>query len=326
MLDWACVETLRHSGVRIEELCELTHLSLRHYQRTSGEKIALLVIAPSKTDRERVIPMSAELFHVIAQAIRRHTRDGRPNPLISRFDGHEKVWSAEMPFLFQRLMGAGRSVIGPAAVLAMLKRRCQELADMHPGYRTTKFTPHDFRRIFATELVNSGLPIHIGAALLGHLNLQTTRGYVAVFDEDVVRHYMAHLAERRQVRPVEEYRETTTEEWEEFEEHFDKRKVELGSCARPYGTPCQHEHACIRCPVLNVNPKMLFRLNELEADLLARRERAHSEGWSGEIEGIDLTLSLLRAKRDSAERFVRKPVVDLGMPVPRSGPPQQDMT
>ena len=34
----------------------------------------------------------------------------------------------------------------------------------------------------------------------------------------------------------------------EFEEHFDKRKVELGSCARPYGTPCQHEHACIRCP------------------------------------------------------------------------------
>jgi hypothetical protein len=28
-------------------------------------------------------------------------------------------------------------------------------------------------------LVNHGLPIHIGAALLGHLNLETTRGYVA---------------------------------------------------------------------------------------------------------------------------------------------------
>jgi hypothetical protein len=59
-----------------------------------------------------------------------------------------------------------------------------------------------------------------------------------------------------------------------------KRKVELGSCARPYGTPCQHEHACIRCPMLNVNPKMIGRLNELEADLLACRERAHAEGWS----------------------------------------------
>ena len=31
-----------------------------------------------------------------------------------------------------------------------------------------RFTPHDFRRIFATDLVNNGLLIHIGAALLGH--------------------------------------------------------------------------------------------------------------------------------------------------------------
>ncbi|MGW5220902.1 hypothetical protein ACWEQA_23845 [Nocardia sp. NPDC004085] len=45
----------------------------RQYQRANGEVIALLVIAPSKTDRERVIPMSAELFHVIAQIIKRHT-------------------------------------------------------------------------------------------------------------------------------------------------------------------------------------------------------------------------------------------------------------
>jgi hypothetical protein len=55
--DWAVVETLRHSGVRIEELCELTHLSVRQYQRSNGEVIALLVITPSKTDRERVIPV-----------------------------------------------------------------------------------------------------------------------------------------------------------------------------------------------------------------------------------------------------------------------------
>ncbi|WP_307680373.1 tyrosine-type recombinase/integrase [Streptomyces sp. V4I2] len=39
-------------------------------------------------------------------------------------------------------------------------------------------TPHDFRRLFATDIVNGGLPIHIGAAFLGHLNLQTTQGYV----------------------------------------------------------------------------------------------------------------------------------------------------
>ncbi|MFD0723799.1 site-specific integrase [Streptomyces globosus] len=322
--DWASVEALRHSGVRIEELCELTHLSIRQYQRANGEVIALLVVEPSKTDRERVIPMSAELFHVIASIIRRHTRHGRTIPLVSRYDNHDKVWSAPMPFLFQRQNGATPVVFSTAAIQRMISRRCESLSETNPAFRDVKFTPHDFRRIFATELVNSGLPIHIGAALLGHLNIQTTRGYVAVFDEDVVRHYQAHLHHRRQVRPTGEYRDTTPQEWNEFEEHFDRRKVELGSCGRPYGTPCQHEHACVRCPMLQVNPKMLPRLIELEADLLARRSRAESEGWIGEIEGIDLTLTFLRIKRDETQRRAQHPPVDLGIPRPRTSKPPGD--
>ncbi|MFP8887049.1 tyrosine-type recombinase/integrase [Streptomyces mangrovi] len=312
--DWASVETLRHSGVRIEEMCELTHLSIRQYQRSNGEVIALLVIAPSKTDRERVIPMSAELFHVIASIIRRHARRGRPIPLISRHDPHDKVWSAPMPFLFQRQNGATPKVFNPGTIQQMISRRCQALAEVHPGFRGLKFTPHDFRRIFTTELVNSGLPIHIGAALLGHLSVQTTRGYVAVFDEDVIRHYQSHLHQRRQIRPTHEYRDATAQEWEEFEEHFDRRKVELGSCGRPYGTPCQHEHACIRCPMLQVNPKMLGRLEELEADLLTRLQRAEDENWLGEAEGINLTLTFLRAKREETQRRARRPPVHLGLP------------
>ncbi|MFE9238062.1 tyrosine-type recombinase/integrase [Streptomyces sp. NPDC007007] len=316
--DWAAVETLRHSGARIEEMCEISYLSIRHYQRKNGEMVALLVISPSKTDRERVIPMSAELFHVIASVIRRHTRDGNAVPLLRRFDLHDKVWSPPMPFLFQRKIGSTRSVISPNTVLTSLARHSRDLAEQHPAFRSVKFTPHDFRRIFATELVNSGLPIHIGATLLGHLNIQTTRGYVAVFDEDVIRHYLAHLNERRQVRPDHEYRATSSDEWDEFEEHFDKRKVELGACGRPYGTPCQHEHACVRCPMLQVSPKMISRLDDLETDLVARRTRAQAEGWAGEIEGLDLTLQLLRAKRDDTNRRTRRPTVDLGIPTPRA--------
>ncbi len=282
------------------------------------------MIAPSKTDRERVIPMSAELFHAIASVIRRHTQAGRSIPLLSRFDPHDKVWSPHLPFLFQRLIGSTHRVIASGTALNMIKRLCDELADQHPGFRTTRFTPHDFRRIFATELVNSGLPIHIGAALLGHLNIQTTRGYVAVFDEDIVRHYVAFLDQRRELRPIEEYREATTEEWAEFDEHFDKRKVELGACGRPYGTPCQHEHACIRCPMLHVSPKMLARLDELETDLLDRRTRAEAENWAGEIEGIDMTLTFLRAKRDDTQRRLRRPAVNLGIPaLTRPADPQE---
>ena len=240
--DWAYVEVLRHTGVRVEELVELAHTSIRQYQRPTGEVIALLVIAPSKTDRERVIPMSAELFHVIAMIVLRQTRCG-PIPSIPRYDGHERVWTAPMPYLFQRQIGGVRKVTSPGTILNNLRKQCQVIGETNPAFRGLHFTPHDFRRLFATDLVNNGLPIHIGAALLGHVSLQTTQGYVAVFEEDVIRHVQDFLARRRAMRPSEEYRPATTEEWQEFEENFDKRKVELGSCGRPYGTDCQHEHA-----------------------------------------------------------------------------------
>ncbi len=66
--------------------------------------------------------------------------------------------------------------------------------------------------------------------------------------------------------------------------------------------------------MLHLNPTMLARLDELETDLLARRERAETEGWAGEIEGIDLTLTFLRAKRDEAQRRADRPAVELGIP------------
>ena len=201
----------------------------------------------------------------------------------------------------------------------MLKRPCHTLAQTRPEFTGLTFSAHDFRRIFTTELVNNGLPIHIGAAVLGHLSLETTRGYVAVFNEDLIRHYQGFLGRRRQLRARS--RSTgrpPTHEWTEFEEHFDKRKVELGTCGRPYGTPCAHEHACIRCPVLQVSPTMLSRLDEIESDLLVRRERAEAERWHGEIEGIDLTLSFLRSKRAHTQRFTRR--AQLGLPQMRQPP------
>ncbi|MEU8470159.1 tyrosine-type recombinase/integrase [Streptomyces sp. NPDC029006] len=207
-----------------------------------------------------------------------------------------------------------------------VRRACNELALTPPDFKGVKFALHDFHRLFATELVNNGLPIHIGAALLGHLDIRTTRGYVAVYDEDVISNYHQFLARRRAERPKAEYRDPTPEEWSDFQEHFDKRRIELGSCGRPYGTPCQHEHACIRCPMLSVNPKMLPRLGEIEEDLQARRKRAIAENWQGEIEGIDLTLTFLRSKREQTRRFQGSGPVDLGFPHPRCPSQPGDQT
>jgi hypothetical protein len=54
---------------------------------------------------------------------------------------------------------------------------------------------------------------------------------------------------------------------------------------------------------------MLPRLEELEADLVQRRDQAVANGWKGEIEGIELTLTFLRSKRTQTRR-----AVSLGMP------------
>ncbi|MBY6414828.1 site-specific integrase [Rhodococcus sp. BP-252] len=310
---WAIVETLRFSGIRIEELTELSQLSVRQYQRPNGEVIALLVIAPSKTDRERVIPMSAELFHVIACVVRRIGAGGNTVPLATRYDDYERTTSDPQPFLFQRNIGQRIEAMTPKSIGVRLRHVCERLAETDPRFADAHFRPHDFRRLFATDLVNNGLPIHIGAALLGHLDLNTTRGYVAVFEEDVTRHYQAHLERRRALRPQDEYKPVTAEEWTEFETHFDKRKIELGSCGRPYATPCSHEHACIRCPMLHVDPKMVIRLTAIENDLEQRRARALAENWLGEVEGLDLTLTFLRAKRDEVER-TRRRTTSLGLP------------
>ncbi|HEV2452003.1 MAG TPA: hypothetical protein VGS62_08755, partial [Streptosporangiaceae bacterium] len=52
---WAIVEVLRATGIRIEELLEITHYSLVQYRLpATGEIVPLLQIAPSKTDTERL--------------------------------------------------------------------------------------------------------------------------------------------------------------------------------------------------------------------------------------------------------------------------------
>ncbi|MGI5485057.1 tyrosine-type recombinase/integrase [Streptomyces lavendofoliae] len=137
--------------------------------------------------------MSAELFHVIAQVIRRHRGTYGTVPIATRYDVHEKVWCPPLPYLFQTQTGLERQAMSNTTIWRRLRKCCTELAKTHPEFVGTTFSAHDFRRIFATDLVNSGLPIHIGAALLGHLNIQTARGYVAVFDDDIVRHYQQFL-------------------------------------------------------------------------------------------------------------------------------------
>ncbi|MEU6629951.1 hypothetical protein ABZ905_16925 [Streptomyces parvus] len=55
--------------------------------------------------------------------------------------------------------------------------------------------------------------------------------------------------------------------------------------------------------------------------ILLRRKRAQGEHWLGEVDGIDSTLTFLRAKQAEAARLVKRLVADLGIPRPRPDSP-----
>lgn len=297
---WAVVEVFRHTGIRREELLELTHRSLVAYTLPStGETIPLLHITPSKTDRERLIVVSPELADVLAELIAFVSGpDGRV-PLVIRYDVAERVHSQALPFLFQLPHGLNNQVLTGTRITKMLTVACEAGRIVTNDGQALRFSSHDFRRVFATEAVAAGLPVHITAKLLGHLSLNTTQGYVAVYDRDVIEHHQAFIARRRTMRPSAEYREPTDTEWDEFLGHFTKRRVALGTCARPYGTPCIHEHACIRCPLLRLDHQQRDRLVEIITNLEARLVEAETEHWHGEIDAITTSLTAAKAKLDS---------------------------
>lgn len=317
---WATFSVLKETGVRIEEMEELTHASITQYRLPStGELLPLLQIAPSKTDKERVMLISPELADVLASIIarvRNFSNSGRI-PLVARWDYQEKTLSEPMPFLFQRAVDGEDRPINRAWVLTNLRKTVDEIGLVDEAGEPIYFQNHDMRRIFATEAQMAGLPVHILANVMGHDSLDTTQIYTAIYEEDVYRRHRAFIERRRSIRPSMEYRAPTSDEFEEFLGHFERRQLELGICGRAYGTPCIHEHACIRCSMLQLDPKQAGRLQEIATNLEARIAEARAHRWHGEVEGLEVSLAGARQKLSSAERPPSERV-PLGFPVVRT--------
>lgn len=315
---WGCVEVFRHTGVRIEEMLEITHRSFVSYTLpATGEVIPMLQITPSKTDKERLLVISPELAAVFAEIIGLVRAGNERVPLITRYDHAERLHSPALPFLFQRRWGLRDIAITHMRVKELLEELVTAAKITNTDGTPARFSPHDFRRIFATEAVSSGLPVHITAKILGHESLATTQTYIAVYDQDVIDHHRAFIARRRTTRPSEEYREPTDSEWDEFLGHFAARKIELGTCGRAYGTGCQHEHACVRCPMMRPDPAQQSRLEEIIANLSERLAEAHERGWLGDVDG--LKTSLTAAEQKHAQ--MRRTATNLGLPtMPRRTP------
>lgn len=314
---WAMVEVLRHTGIRIEELTELSHHSLIQYRLpSSGELIPLLQIAPSKTDQERLLVVSPELADVLATIVGRVRDDAGSVPLVVSYDKNERVYNAPMPLLFQCRRRLEDHPVSETSLRGYLDHALEQIGVIGPNGRTLRYTFHDFRRMFITDAILHGMPPHIAQLVAGHRDINTTMGYKAVYPEEVISGHRAFINRRRSLRPSEEYRVPTDEEWEEFLGHFARRKVALGECGRSYATPCIHEHSCLRCPLLRPDPAERSRLVEIRDNLLDRIAEAEAKGWLGEAEGLGVSLDGAREKLAQMDLITerRASSVNLGMP------------
>ena len=314
---WAIVEVLRSTGVRVEELLEISHHSLVQYRLpATGELVPLLQIAPSKTDVERLLVVGPELADVLSAIICRVRDSAGTVPCIAAYDRHERVWLPPAPVLFQRRFSTETRRISPDAARDLLAGALTSTGLVDPADGgSLRYTPHDFRRLFITEAIMSGLPPHIAQIIVGHRDINVTISYKAVYPDEAIQAHLAFLARRRAQRPTDEYRVPTDEEWQEFLGHFERRKVATGTCGRAFGTPCIHEHSCLRCSMHWPSPEQRHRIAEIRDNLTARIAEAEREGWLGEIEGLKISLAGADDKLAQIDRRSPAPAaVVLGLP------------
>jgi integrase len=249
---WAAIEVLRHTGIRAEELTELSHHSLVQYRLpTTGELVPLLSVAPSKTDQERLLVIAPELADVLSAIITRARGADGAIPLAAVYDINERTWNPSMPLPFQRPVGLENRPIPAGGIRDLIAGALAASGITGSDGKALNFRPHDFRRIFTTDAILNGMPPHIAQLILGHQDINTTMGYKTAYPQEAINGHRAFIARRRQLRPSEEYRSPTDTEWDEFLGHFEHRRVALGDCGRAYSTPCVHEHSCLTEMILS---------------------------------------------------------------------------
>ncbi|GAA0626415.1 tyrosine-type recombinase/integrase [Kutzneria viridogrisea] len=314
---WAAIEVLSRTGIRIEELLELSHQAITSYRLPStGELVPLLQIVPSKTDSERLLLVDPELTDVLSTIVCRIRKPDGTVPLVPAYDSYELTWTPPMGLLFQRNVAGQNRAFTAAGIREVIKQTLEATGLTEAAGDPLHFTPHDFRRIFVTDAIINGLPPHIAQVICGHKKIDTTMGYKATYPTEAIEAHRAFIARRRAARPSEEYRTPTDEEWDAFLAQFEKRKVSVGTCARAFNTPCIHEHACVRCSLLRPDPAQRHRLVEIRDNLEARIIEAKREGWLGEVEGLQVSLAGAKNKIAQLDQKLarRAEAVELGMP------------
>jgi len=186
----AFVATARHTGLRLEEILELTRDSITTSD-IYGNPVTALNTSPSKLDTSRTIPLHKEAVAALVALIedlKRH--NGGRMPLAYRYDRIENLVLPAKPYLFQQ-PGTGTNIVSADYAVytwlkAVIAHHNKYNADLS---KLAHMKPHDFRRLFCTDLLERGTPIQSVALLMGHERLSTTQIYDHTDRQDAMRDF-----------------------------------------------------------------------------------------------------------------------------------------
>jgi integrase/recombinase XerC len=159
--DWAMLEVLYGSGLRVSELCGL---SLDSIDLRAGTARVL-----GKGNKERICPLSAPAVEALAEWL------GRRGELLVKPAKRQDPQALFLNFRGGRLTAR--------SVERHLDRYVRQLA------LNRKLSPHALRHSFATHLLAGGADIRSIQELLGHASLSTTQRYTAVSFEQLQKVY-----------------------------------------------------------------------------------------------------------------------------------------
>ncbi len=303
--DWALLELLVQSGLRIEEASELTTLDILRRSLADGRIYYLLHIKPSKFDRARVIPIGDSLGRVLAEIIRHVKRfyNSAFVPVCDHWDLQEKRPRPSAPYLLQGIRHP--STAGIETIRSRIRSLSIEAEARRSDGSPLVLLPHDCRRVFASEHLNNNVPVHVIQALLGHASPETVMIYAKLYPSKLIEEYRktvrglynAHYGEEGLKNP-------TKNEWAAFAASCNLRDMGTHLCALPTGEHCPRGLVCLGCT--HAQPKKsavpVFRRMLVSHQRSLDAARGHSEP-AGQIAARELELVRIKGALQRAEEL-----------------------
>jgi site-specific recombinase XerD len=303
--DWALLELLLTSGLRVEEASELTTLDVLKRHLPDGRIYYMLHIKPSKYDRARVIPIGDGLGRVIAE-ISAHVKRFYHSDVVPPCDRRDATAKVPLPTAPYLLQGAGH----PSALsIQTIRQRLQDLSAAaeatHADGTPLRLSPHDCRRAFATEHLNNNTPVHVIASLLGHAGLDTVMIYAKLYPDTVVEGYRASMRGLySEIYDIDALRTPTAEEWAAFSANCSLRDMGTHLCALPTGEHCSRGLVCLGCT--HAQPKKsaapIFRRMIASHTRALTQARSNGEP-AGQLAARELEIDRLRSALHRAQEL-----------------------